>query len=53
VRAAQRIIAAASDGTAVRLDGHMIDKPAVDRARLVLHRADLLSEEGDHKSKRS
>jgi citrate lyase subunit beta/citryl-CoA lyase len=53
VRQAQRIITSASDGAAGRLDGHMVDKPVVDRARMVLLRAGLTSEEDNHELRRS
>lgn len=40
VRWARDVIAAAEDGSATVVDGRMVDKPVVDRARSVLDRAD-------------
>jgi citrate lyase subunit beta/citryl-CoA lyase len=41
VRRARRILDNVIDGGAGRLDGKMVDRPVVERARLVLHRAGL------------
>ena len=43
IRNAQLVLASSTDGSAVRLDGQMVDKPVVDRARFNLEQAGLLS----------
>jgi citrate lyase subunit beta/citryl-CoA lyase len=43
IRQAQSILASSADGSAVRFDGQMIDKPVVDRARFNLEQAGLLT----------
>jgi citrate lyase subunit beta/citryl-CoA lyase len=53
VRQAQRIMAGVAEGGAARLAGQMIDKPVVDRARLVLLRAGLLGAPAPNPSRRS
>lgn len=40
-RWAREVLAAAGDGSVTVLDGRMIDKPVVDRARSILRRADM------------
>jgi citrate lyase subunit beta/citryl-CoA lyase len=42
IRHAQRVVAAAGDGGATVMDGKMLDKPVIDRARLTLSRARLV-----------
>jgi citrate lyase subunit beta/citryl-CoA lyase len=46
VRRARRIVASVTDGAAGRLDGEMVDRPVVERARLLLQRAGLDPDEG-------
>jgi citrate lyase subunit beta/citryl-CoA lyase len=41
VHRARRILDSVTDGGAGRLDGQMVDRPVVERARLVLQRAGL------------
>ncbi|MGY2064975.1 HpcH/HpaI aldolase/citrate lyase family protein [Blastococcus sp. SYSU DS0619] len=41
VRSAEQVVAAAASGSVVRLDGRMIDRPVVERARQVLRRAGI------------
>lgn len=48
---ASRVVASLRDGGVARLDGHMIDKPVVDRARRVLLRAELFQRPDRHEPK--
>jgi citrate lyase subunit beta/citryl-CoA lyase len=51
VRRARRILDSVTDGGAGRLDGKMVDRPVVERSRLVLHRAGI--QPGPDNSRRS